>query len=294
MNTRSNWMSGRARSETPAARDGEFSAVTDFLAPMFELPPRVSQIEWVGHIPFLFLLFKMIRPQVFLELGVHSGTSFLAACEAARRFKTGTKCYGIDTWRGDRHTNPYDGDPIYNELLTFTQSRYIGCELIRSTFDDAKGRFDDGSVDVLHIDGLHTYEAVSHDFRNWRSKLSNHSIVLFHDITVKTADFGVWKFWDEIKTQFRSLEFLHSYGLGVVVTGGDISPNLDAFLQHLEAKPTHIKQFQELCEAISLSLPRRLAAAAVLPTPTAQRTGRNDPCPCNSGRKYKHCHGQLV
>jgi hypothetical protein len=22
----------------------------------------------------------------------------------------------------------------------------------------------------------------------------------------------------------------------------------------------------------------------------AARTGRNDPCPCGSGRKYKHCH----
>ncbi len=24
------------------------------------------------------------------------------------------------------------------------------------------------------------------------------------------------------------------------------------------------------------------------------RVGRNDPCPCGSGKKYKHCHGQLV
>ncbi|HZZ35873.1 MAG TPA: SEC-C metal-binding domain-containing protein, partial [Caulobacteraceae bacterium] len=24
------------------------------------------------------------------------------------------------------------------------------------------------------------------------------------------------------------------------------------------------------------------------------RTGRNHPCPCGSGRKFKHCHGQLV
>ena len=23
--------------------------------------------------------------------------------------------------------------------------------------------------------------------------------------------------------------------------------------------------------------------------PKAQRAGRNDPCPCGSGRKYKHC-----
>jgi len=31
------------------------------------------------------------------------------------------------------------------------------------------------------------------------------------------------------------------------------------------------------------------AAAAVLP-----RVGRNDPCPCGSGKKYKQCHGQLT
>jgi preprotein translocase subunit SecA len=24
------------------------------------------------------------------------------------------------------------------------------------------------------------------------------------------------------------------------------------------------------------------------------KVGRNDPCPCGSGKKYKHCHGQLV
>jgi len=23
------------------------------------------------------------------------------------------------------------------------------------------------------------------------------------------------------------------------------------------------------------------------------KVGRNDPCPCGSGKKYKHCHGKL-
>lgn len=32
------------------------------------------------------------------------------------------------------------------------------------------------------------------------------------------------------------------------------------------------------------------AATAVAEVP---RVGRNDPCPCGSGKKYKHCHGQL-
>ena len=30
-------------------------------------------------------------------------------------------------------------------------------------------------------------------------------------------------------------------------------------------------------------------AAAAVP-----RVGRNDPCPCGSGKKYKHCHGALA
>jgi preprotein translocase subunit SecA len=30
----------------------------------------------------------------------------------------------------------------------------------------------------------------------------------------------------------------------------------------------------------------------VLPEGGADRIGRNDPCPCGSGKKYKRCHGQ--
>ncbi|MDQ3510619.1 MAG: SEC-C metal-binding domain-containing protein, partial [Pseudomonadota bacterium] len=33
----------------------------------------------------------------------------------------------------------------------------------------------------------------------------------------------------------------------------------------------------------------RLAESAAMP-----KVGRNEACPCGSGKKYKHCHGQLV
>jgi len=39
----------------------------------------------------------------------------------------------------------------------------------------------------------------------------------------------------------------------------------------------------------------RLAQGAAPRNATVVRTypkvGRNDPCPCGSGKKYKHCHG---
>ena len=34
-------------------------------------------------------------------------------------------------------------------------------------------------------------------------------------------------------------------------------------------------------------------ASSPVPMREGPKVGRNDPCPCGSGRKYKHCHGQL-
>jgi preprotein translocase subunit SecA len=36
---------------------------------------------------------------------------------------------------------------------------------------------------------------------------------------------------------------------------------------------------------------RRDPTAKAAPVVVEERVGRNDPCPCGSGRKYKHCHG---
>ena len=35
------------------------------------------------------------------------------------------------------------------------------------------------------------------------------------------------------------------------------------------------------------------AARALPPMQAGQKIGRNDPCPCGSGKKYKQCHGRL-
>jgi preprotein translocase subunit SecA len=36
------------------------------------------------------------------------------------------------------------------------------------------------------------------------------------------------------------------------------------------------------------------ARAAAAGNDVFANVGRNDPCPCGSGKKYKHCHGQLA
>jgi preprotein translocase subunit SecA len=37
-----------------------------------------------------------------------------------------------------------------------------------------------------------------------------------------------------------------------------------------------------------------VAASVATGAKPGAKISRNDPCPCGSGKKYKHCHGALV
>ena len=49
------------------------------------------------------------------------------------------------------------------------------------TFEKASHVIEHG-IDLLHIDGWHTYRAVSTDFNQFRPLLAPGAIVMFHDV----------------------------------------------------------------------------------------------------------------
>jgi hypothetical protein len=200
----------------------------DALAPMFRQsmfwkPERDGASAWFEHIPFAFWLIDVLRPGCVVELGTHVGVSYSAMCQAVKTLGLPTRCFAIDTWRGDEHAGLYPED-IYREFSAFHETRYASFStLIRLTFDQALDRFEKGSIDLLHIDGYHTYEAVRHDFESWRSKLSPNGVIIFHDTNVRENNFGVYRLWEEITPNQPHFEFLHGYGLGVLGLGKDYS-----------------------------------------------------------------------
>ena len=190
------------------------------LEPALTRPDRlVSPDSWAGHLPFAFWLVAAARPRRYVELGVHTGNSYCSVTQAVSKYKLDTECFGIDHWYGDVQAGLY-GEDVYLDLKAWHDPRFGQfSRLLRMSFADGRAYVEDGSVDILHIDGLHTYEAVREDFETWQSKMSDRGIVLFHDTNVFQSDFGVCDFWQEIKSRYPTFEFLNSNGLGVAYVG---------------------------------------------------------------------------
>ncbi|QKE38173.1 class I SAM-dependent methyltransferase [Ferrovum myxofaciens] len=199
---------------------------------VFAEPALVSpDTAWSCHLPFAFWLVEALRPNILVELGVHNGVSYCAFCQAVAHLGLPTATYGVDTWQGDAHAGSY-GDRVFDTLRAHHDPRYGSfSSLVRTNFDAAQTHFSPGSIDLLHIDGLHTYEAVRHDFETWLPLMSERGVVLFHDTMVRERDFRVWKLWQELSGHYPSFSFPFGHGLGVLGVGSRLPDAIDWLLR---------------------------------------------------------------
>ncbi len=179
-------------------------------------PRRRAFSTWVDHTSFGYDIVEALRPSKVVELGTYNGHSYFVFCQSMIENDIDGLCYAVDTWGGDEHTGEYD-ESIFEEVRHHARDHYRGISyLMRMLFNDAVHHFEDESIDLLHIDGLHTYDAVQEDFTNWYPKVRPGGVILFHDIEARQSDFGVWRYWAELEQQYETFAFHHGFGLGVL------------------------------------------------------------------------------
>ena len=218
-------------------------------------PHRLAATTWADNVPFGMFLIDFLRPDTVVELGTFRGVSYCAFCQAVKELGLDTRCYAVDTWKGDPHSGEF-GAEILDELRRYHDPLYGGfSRLIARTFDEALGEFGDGTIDLLHIDGYHRYDAVKHDFERWLPKLSSRGVVLLHDIVVRDGDFGAWKLWEELQQRYPSLDLPHGKGLGVLAVGSNAPVPLR---EMLDLPKNGRRQLQRFFAALGMPLQRQV------------------------------------
>jgi hypothetical protein len=244
--------------------------------PSRQFAPRLYGVgAWTPHLHFGYDLVATLRPGVLVELGVDRGESYFAFCQAAAEHRTGTRCFGVDTWRGDQHAGEYD-ETTFAQVCEHNRAHYESFStLVRCDFDEALARFEDESIDVLHLDGLHTEEAVRHDVDSWLTKLRPGGLLLLHDVRVRSKGFGVWKIWNELQQQSRSWTFEDGPGLGVWQKPP--AKPLPGFLNVLLAQPNEsnaalARYYTERAQAMQEKIAQHWSDGSIRQTAFAQQT----------------------
>ena len=163
---------------------------------------------WRGHHYFALWLVKELQPLTIVDLGVDRGFSTLIF--GAQNIG---KVYGIDWFKKYNFLGEGIDDYIptmRNRRKMEKKFRITNVTIIKSKFSEVAKKWKK-NIDILHIDGTHTYKDAKEDYQTWRKFLNENSVILFHDTNVYE---GVIRFFGEL--DLPKYNFTHSYGLGVV------------------------------------------------------------------------------
>jgi hypothetical protein len=188
------------------------TSVASFWTPIW-VPPNS---EWLEHASFGFWLIDALRPRVVVDL-VTDGYSHAVFCQAVQALNLNCRCYGIQQ---DDSLGTANGEYSFHALSDHIEAHYKSfSSWIRSDLERARAHFEEGSIDLLHIDGFNSYKAVLAEYTAWQPRLSESSIVLFHDTNGCERGIGVARLWQDLAHNHKHFEFLHGLGLGVLGIG---------------------------------------------------------------------------
>lgn len=244
--------------------------------PSRHFEPRVYGVgAWTSHLHFAYDLVAVLKPRVLVELGVDRGESYFAFCQSASENRTGTRCFGVDTWRGDQHAGGYD-ETTFGQVSGHNRASHeTFSTLIRASFDAACEQFEPESIDLLHIDGFHTEAAARDDVETWLPKVRPGGVILLHDVDVRSRDFGVWKVWAELQERGRAWTFHDGPGLGVWQKPP--ASELPGFLEQLLSPPNEgsgalAKYYSERADELQRKIADHWRDGTIRQTPFVEQT----------------------
>lgn len=181
----------------------------------------IKPLQIEGELANLVRDVRELNPSNVLEIGTaRGGTLFLWA----RLAKQNATIVSIDLPHGN-----FGGGYTPQRALLYKRFPAKGqaLHLLRldshaeSTLEKTKRLFAGSPIDLLFIDGDHTYEGVKKDWEMYSPLVRPGGMIVFHDVAGNYDDTQVKRLWDSIKNGFRNREYISDpggqYGIGVLV-----------------------------------------------------------------------------
>ncbi len=169
----------------------------------------ISGIEtaWGGFEEIVDFLGECVQPKLTVELGSYKGYSSILLGGI-----TDGNTYAIDRWDDftiyeqakaniDRARQEFHIDNVHPVRMDFT--KYY------------RSKPWNGYIDILHIDGDHSYESVRQDFNTWSGDLAPEGVILLHDVA-NPAFVGPKSVLREESKNFNALLYPEGLGLGIL------------------------------------------------------------------------------
>jgi hypothetical protein len=142
----------------------------------------------------------------FVEIGTFMGRSTCCMGELIKNSGKNIKFYTVDTFAGsigeEWHSDiinqlSKNNSDLYQQFLYYVKQCKVDDFItpIHSTSLDAANQFDDGSLDMIYVDGGHTYQEVFDDLTAWYPKLKSGGIIA-------GDDYGTWPSVNEAVNEY--------------------------------------------------------------------------------------------
>ena len=188
--------------------------------PMLLKPQKTDWIEsllnaWAGHRRFAEWLVERTKAKVIVNLGVDFGYSPFVFATAGKPH--GAEVFGIEF---------FEERKAFDKVTELAKANDLdNLSILRADFDSV-AKLWCKAIDILHIDGNHTFDSVKNDFEMWSPHMRQDGVILFHDTAEE--QFQVKDFFATLPSDC-CFSFSHSHGLGIYTKNKQLLQDIRSF-----------------------------------------------------------------
>ena len=152
-------------------------------------PRRTIPGPGMRHAALEYDLVAAVRPRLLVDLGAGDACSFFACCQSMLDHDVDGSCYAIDTWQDPHGTH---ADATFDAIQAHGRAYYAGLTyFVRMAPRDARRHFDEGTVDLLRVDGERADVVGQEDVESWVRCLRPGGLVVWHGAVEDPSRFSV-------------------------------------------------------------------------------------------------------